>query len=132
MDLGEAGKKRLMKLNELEELHFDAYENSRLYKEQTKKWHDQRIRFKEFKVGDEVLLFNSRLRLFPGKLKSKWFGPFKISNVTPYRSFELDAGDHKIWVNGHRIKLYHSGNEVGRIECLRLDPMDYKPSLVEP
>ncbi|XP_021729957.1 uncharacterized protein LOC110696934 [Chenopodium quinoa] len=131
MDLGEAGKKRLMKLNELEELRFDAYENSRLYKEQTKKWHDQRIKFKEFKVGDEVLLFNSRLRLFPGKLKSKWSSPFKISNVTTYESFELDAGNHKFWVNGHRIKLYHSKNEVGRIECLRLDPMDYEPSLVE-
>ncbi|XP_021730678.1 uncharacterized protein LOC110697597 [Chenopodium quinoa] len=131
MDLGEAGKKRLMKLNELEELRFDVYENSRLYKEQTKKWNDQRIKFKEFKVGYEVLLFNSRLRLFPGKLKSKWSSPFNISNVTPYGSFELDAGNHKFWVNGHRIKLYHSKNEVGRIECLRLDPMDYEPSLVE-
>ncbi|XP_021729947.1 uncharacterized protein LOC110696924 [Chenopodium quinoa] len=111
MDLGEAGKKRLMKLNELEELRFDAYENSRLYKEQTKKWHDQRIKFKEFKVGDEVLLFNSRLRLFPGKLKSKWSSPFKISNVTTYESFELDAGFHLIvhlnlWVGTLRTVVW--------------------------
>ncbi|XP_021775570.1 uncharacterized protein K02A2.6-like [Chenopodium quinoa] len=71
MDLSLAGEKRFLKLNELEELRYDAYESSRLYKERTKKWHDQHIRNKNFKVGDKVLLFNSRLRLFPGKLKSK-------------------------------------------------------------
>ncbi|XP_021729169.1 uncharacterized protein LOC110696188 [Chenopodium quinoa] len=66
MDMSLAGEKRLLKLNELEELRYDAYKNSRLYKEKTKKWHDQHIRNKSFKVGDKVLLFNSRLRLFPG------------------------------------------------------------------
>ncbi|XP_021733055.1 uncharacterized protein LOC110699851 [Chenopodium quinoa] len=103
MDMSLAGEKRLLKLNELEELRYDAYENLRLYKEKTKKWHDQHIRNKSFKVGDKVLLFNSRLRLFPGKLKSKWSGPFMISKTTPYGSFELEAGDNKFMVNGHRL-----------------------------
>ena len=47
-----------------------------------KKWHDQRILRKEFKAGDQVLLCNSRLRLFPGKLKSKWSGPFTVVSST--------------------------------------------------
>lgn len=78
MDLSLAVEKRLLKLNELEELRDDAYGSSRLYKEKTKKWHEQHIRNKNFKVGDKVLIFNSRPRLFPGKLKSKWSGPFVI------------------------------------------------------
>jgi len=48
----------------------EAYENSYIYKEQTKKWHDKDIMTKRFEKGDMVLLFNSRLRLFPSKLKS--------------------------------------------------------------
>ncbi|XP_021733390.1 uncharacterized protein LOC110700193 [Chenopodium quinoa] len=127
MDMTLAGEKRLLKLNELEELRYDAYENSRLYKERTKRWHDQHIRNKSFKVGDKVLLFNSRLHLFPGKLKSKWSGPFTISKTTPYGSFELEADGNKFMVNGHRLKLYHCNDQVGMIECMRLDPPDPKP-----
>ncbi|XP_021716889.1 uncharacterized protein LOC110684762 [Chenopodium quinoa] len=80
MDLSLAGEKRLLKLNELEELIDDAYESSRLYKKKTKKWHDQHIRNKNFKVGDKVLLFNSRLRLFPGVWMMKEQG-FSISKM---------------------------------------------------
>ncbi|XP_021717671.1 uncharacterized protein LOC110685453 [Chenopodium quinoa] len=64
MDLSVAGEKRLLKLNELDELRDDAYESSWLYKEKAKKWHDHHIRNKNFKVGDKVLLFNSRLLCF--------------------------------------------------------------------
>ncbi|XP_021751226.1 uncharacterized protein LOC110716883 [Chenopodium quinoa] len=126
MDLSLAGEKRFLKLNELEELRYDAYENSKLYKEKTKKWNDQQIRNKSFMVGDKVLLFNSRLCLFPGKLKSKCLGPFVISKTTPYGSFELEAGDHKFMVNG-RLKYYLCKDEVGLIGCIRLYPMDPKP-----
>ncbi|XP_021770550.1 uncharacterized protein LOC110734718 [Chenopodium quinoa] len=127
MDLSLAGEKRLLKLNELEELRDDAYESSRLYKEKTKKWHDQHIRNKSFKVGDKVLLFNSRLRWFPGKLKSKWSGLFVISKTTPYGSFELDSESNKFMDNGHRLKHYFCKEEVGVIECIMLDPLDPKP-----
>ena len=58
-------EERQLQLNELEELRNEAYDNIRIYKDKTKKWHDQRILRKEFIVGDQVLLFNSRLRLFP-------------------------------------------------------------------
>ncbi|XP_021750530.1 uncharacterized protein LOC110716219 [Chenopodium quinoa] len=127
MDMSLAGEKRFLKLTELEELRYDAYENSRLYKEKTKKWQDQHIRNKSFKVGDKVLLFNSRLRLFPGKLKSKWSGHFVISRTTLYGSFELEVGNNKFMVNGHCLKHYFCKDEVGLIECMRLDPLDPKP-----
>ena len=62
-------EERLLQLNELEELRNEVYDNVRIYKDKTKKWHDQRILRREFKAGDQVLLFNSRLKFFPGKLK---------------------------------------------------------------
>ena len=74
----------LLQLNELEELRNEVYDSARIYKDKTKKWHDQRILRKEFKAGDQVLLFNSRLRIFPGKLKSKWSGPFTVVSSTQF------------------------------------------------
>ena len=68
-DFKVAKEERLLHLNKLEELRNEAYDNARIYKDKTKKWHDQRFLRREFKAGDEVLLFNSRLKLFPGKLK---------------------------------------------------------------
>ena len=62
-------EKSFLQLNELEELRNEAYDNARIYKDKTKKWHDQRILRREFKIGESVILYNSRLRLFPGKLK---------------------------------------------------------------
>ncbi|KAA3465595.1 protein NYNRIN-like [Gossypium australe] len=71
-DLKTAGEKRMMQLNELDEWRANTYENSRLYKEATKRRHDARLKQpKQFKVGNLVLLYNSRLKLFPGKLKSR-------------------------------------------------------------
>ncbi|CAA7054014.1 unnamed protein product [Microthlaspi erraticum] len=69
-------------------LNFDikAAQERRIYKMRTKAAHDKLIRLKDFKVGDSVLLYNSKLRLFPGKLRSKWAGPFKIHEVLPYGS----------------------------------------------
>ncbi|GJZ82096.1 reverse transcriptase domain-containing protein [Tanacetum coccineum] len=72
MDLTLASESCLMQLNALTELRDGAYENTRIYKERTKKWHDSRLRGdKDFKVGDKVLLYNSRLKMYPGKLKLK-------------------------------------------------------------
>ena len=69
-------------MNELEELRNEAYDNSRIYKDNTKKWHDQKIIRKEFKVGELVLLYNSRLINFPRKLKSRWSGPYTVVAAT--------------------------------------------------
>ncbi|GJY43047.1 reverse transcriptase domain-containing protein [Tanacetum coccineum] len=69
-DLKTAGDHRKLQLNELNELRDQAYENSLIYKEKTKKLHDSKIKNRIFNVGDQVLLFNSRLKIFSGKLKS--------------------------------------------------------------
>ena len=70
-DFKKTAEKRVLRMSELKEIRETAYENSRIYKERTKRWHDARVRVKNFKEGDQVLLFNSRLGLFPGKLKSR-------------------------------------------------------------
>nr|GEU46273.1 ribonuclease H-like domain-containing protein [Tanacetum cinerariifolium] len=108
MDLTTTGKK-FMKLNELMELRDKAYENARIYKERTKKWHDSRLRGdKDFKNGDKVLLFNSRLKLHPGKIKSKWFGPFILKTMYPYRAIEItDKNGSSFKVNGQRLQKYY-------------------------
>ncbi|GKC29050.1 reverse transcriptase domain-containing protein [Tanacetum coccineum] len=70
-DLKTAGDHRKLQLNELNELRDQAYENSLIYKERTKKLHDSKIKNRIFNVGDQVLLFNSRLKIFSGKLKTR-------------------------------------------------------------
>ena len=83
LDLGRAGLKRVLDINELEELRNDAYLNSKIGKDGLKKWHDQIIARKTFKHGDQILLYDSKLYLFSGKLKSRWTGPFIIHQVHP-------------------------------------------------
>ena len=69
MNLKMAGKKRMLQLNELDELRQNAYDSSRIYKEKTKAWHDKHLVHKELKLGQQVLLFNLRLKFFPRKLR---------------------------------------------------------------
>ncbi|CAN6723534.1 unnamed protein product [Malus baccata var. baccata] len=109
MDVDEAGIHRKLQLNELEEIRNEAYENARLYKEKTKAFHDKMIRTKSFVVGQKVLLFNSRLRLFPGKLHSRWIGPFVITNVFPHGAVQVRSfkTGQEFKVNGHRLKPYY-------------------------
>nr|GEY30240.1 reverse transcriptase domain-containing protein [Tanacetum cinerariifolium] len=87
-----------------------VYENSLIYKEQTKKLHDDKIKNRIFNVGDQVLFFNSRLKILSGKLKSRWSGPFTIFEIYPYGTAKLihpDGCNFKI--NCHRLKHYHGG-----------------------
>ncbi|CAN1779067.1 hypothetical protein LINPERHAP1_LOCUS14615, partial [Linum perenne] len=85
-----------------EEWRNQAYESSKIYKERTKKLHDSRLRGnKEFKEGDHVLLYNSRLHLFPGKLKSRWMGPFTVFKALSHGAVEIfKAGEEPFKVNG--------------------------------
>ncbi|KAK6141718.1 hypothetical protein DH2020_024520 [Rehmannia glutinosa] len=100
-NLKEAGENRLLQLNEMEEFRQESYENAKMYKEKTKKWHDQMILWRELLPGQQVLLFNSRLKLFPGKLKSRWSGPFVVERVFPYGAVELRGNDgNSFQVNG--------------------------------
>ncbi|GJV70772.1 reverse transcriptase domain-containing protein [Tanacetum coccineum] len=103
---------RLMQLNELAELRDGAYENTRIYKEWTKKWHDSRLYgYKYFKVGDKVLFYNYRLKMYPGKLKSKWSGPNIVKMVYPHGAIEItDRDGFSFKVNGQRLKKYYGGN----------------------
>ena len=111
-DLKTAREERLLQLSELEELRNEAYDNARIYKDKTKKWHDQRILRKEFRVGEQVLLFNSRLKLFPGKLKSRWSGPYTVMSSNTFGAVTLrtDTGE-EFKVNGQRLKHYLSREE---------------------
>nr|GEZ46153.1 hypothetical protein [Tanacetum cinerariifolium] len=89
----------------------EAYENSLIYKERTKKLHDDKIKNHIFNVGDQVFLFNSRLKIFSGKLKSRWSGPFTISEIYPYGTAKLIHPDGcNFKVNCHRLKHYHGGD----------------------
>nr|GEV18595.1 reverse transcriptase domain-containing protein [Tanacetum cinerariifolium] len=110
-DLAVAGDHRKVQLNELNELRDHAYENLLIYKEKTKRIHDSKIKNRVFNVGDRVLLFNSRLKIFSGKLKTRWSGPFTITKVFLYGTVELSqANGPNFKVNGHRVKHYFGGD----------------------
>ncbi|GKB54857.1 reverse transcriptase domain-containing protein [Tanacetum coccineum] len=79
--------------------------------QRTKKLHDSKIKNRIFNVGDRVLLFNSRLKIFSGKLKTRWAVPFTITKVFPYGTIELSQPDGPNFkVNGHRVKHYFRGD----------------------
>ena len=85
----------------------NAYENAKLYKDRTKLWHDKHLIKREFHEGELVLFFNSRLKLFSGKLKSRWSGPFKVVKVYPHGAVDIANDKGEIFkVNGHRLKPY--------------------------
>nr|GFC50680.1 reverse transcriptase domain-containing protein [Tanacetum cinerariifolium] len=115
---------------QLNELHDQAYENSLIYKEKTKRIHDSKIKNRIFNVGDRVLLFNSRLKVFSSKLKTRWSGPFTIAKVFPYGTIELSQADGPNFkVNGHRIKHYFGGDVpqlvVSDLQTFPLDQAKY-------
>nr|GFA15296.1 reverse transcriptase domain-containing protein [Tanacetum cinerariifolium] len=92
-----------------------AYENSLIYKERTKKLHDSKIKNRIFNVGDQVLLFNSRIMIFLGKLKTRWSGPFTITQVFPYGTVELSQPNGPNFkVNGYRVKHYFEGDILSK------------------
>nr|GFA85198.1 reverse transcriptase domain-containing protein [Tanacetum cinerariifolium] len=104
-DLKTAGDHRKLQLNELNKLCDQAYENSLIYKEKTNKLHDSKIKNYIFNVGDRFLLFNSRLKIFSGKLKTRWSRPFTITEVFPYGTVELSQpGGPNFKVNGPNFK----------------------------
>ena len=116
-----AGKKRLLQLNELDELRMNAYENAKLYKDHTKLWHEKHSMKKEFHEGDFVLLYNSRLKLFPGKLKSRWSGPFKVVKFYLYGAVEISNDKGEVFkVNGHRLKPYLIGDTIDQGRSISL------------
>nr|GFA98650.1 reverse transcriptase domain-containing protein [Tanacetum cinerariifolium] len=92
-NLHTAGDHIKVQLNELNELRDQAYENSLIYKEKTKRLHDSKIKDHIFNIGDRVLLSKSRLKIFSGNLKTRWSGPFTITHVFPYGTVQLSQTD---------------------------------------
>ena len=88
-DFQAAKEKRLLQMNELEELRNEAYDNAIIYKDKTKKWLDQKILRREFKAGELVPLYNSKLKQFLGKLKSRCSGPYTVVTSTPFGAVTL-------------------------------------------
>ncbi|GJV65055.1 reverse transcriptase domain-containing protein [Tanacetum coccineum] len=108
IDLTKAGVNKFLHINELDELRFDVCESSISYKERTKRWHDKHIKTQiNYEKGDKVLLFNSCLRLFPGKLKSRWYGPFTFNKDMKSGAIELcDEEGNEFIVNKQHVKPY--------------------------
>lgn len=103
----DTGKKRVNQLLELEDFRFHAYDNAKIYREKTKRWHDNHIVARTFNVGYMVLLFNSLLKLFPGKLKSKRYGPYDVVRMTQHGVVELQCETGPTFlVNWQRVKHY--------------------------
>ncbi|XP_076956835.1 uncharacterized protein LOC143632141 [Bidens hawaiensis] len=118
LDYKEAGELRKLKLNELEEIRDEAYECASSYKEKLKRVHDAKIRKRTFEVGQKVWLYNSRLKLFPRKLKSKWMGLYVITRVGRFGDVEIEDMQNQVkqFVNGHRLKPYLEGKELKMID----------------
>ena len=108
MDMSRAGLKRMLEIDELEDLRNDAYFNSKIAKDRQKKWHDQLITRKTFNQGNQVLLYDSKLHLFPGKLKSRWTGPFII---------------HQAYLNGSVDLLNPKDKKYSRLTGKESSPM---------
>jgi hypothetical protein len=105
-DMKQAGSNRRLQLSEMEELRDDAYESAKIYKERMKRVHDRIIRRKSFEPHQRVWLFQSKLRLFPGKLRSRWDGPYEVIQVFPSGAVKIrDTRDNReLMVNGQRLK----------------------------
>jgi hypothetical protein len=123
MDHKVAGSKRKIQIAELEEWREKAYHSAKLYKERTKRWHDKRVKTKQFKSGDNVLIFNSRVHLFGhGKLRSKWEGPYLVLHTVDHSAVTLQCNDGDIFkANGQRLKLFLEPNSQDFKEVVVLD-----------
>ncbi|XP_042013578.1 uncharacterized protein LOC121761903 [Salvia splendens] len=116
-------EERKLQLQELEELRLESYDAAMWYKEKTKLWHVKNLRVKELQVGQRVLLFQSRLKLMPGKLKSKWTGPYTIVALRANGAVELQGSDPNsasFLVNGHRVKLLRENSVMCAVEEIPL------------
>eukprot|EP00253_Pinus_taeda_P008877 PITA_08877 len=109
LDLNEAQINRLRQINELDEIRLSALQNTTLIQQQRAKWHDALIKKKVFHEGDWALLYDSRFQDFPGKLQTRWLGPYEIQKVHDNGNLTLttiDGSGHTFKVNGHRVRLY--------------------------
>ena len=123
-DLAQAGKQRLLQMNELDELRRESYESSRIYKERLKLFHDKNIVRKIFEPDQKVLLYSSRLHMFPSKLRSRWTDPFIVKVVYPYGEVEIENPENgkTFKVNGQHLKPFLDN----------FDRLEHSEELVDP
>jgi hypothetical protein len=112
---------------ELEEWREKAYHSAKLYRERTKRWHNKQVKTKQFKLGDKVLLFNSRIHLFGhDKLQSKWEGPYLVLHDVDHGAVTLQCDDGDTFkANDQHLKLFLEPNpqdfeEVDVLNFLKL------------
>ncbi|XP_075091581.1 uncharacterized protein LOC142171776 [Nicotiana tabacum] len=117
LDMEATGTSRVTELYGLDEFCYHAFESTRLYKERMKMMHGKRILERSFKPGDVVLLYNSRLKLFPGKLKTRWSGPFCMVEMHSTGAIKITSedGSRKFKVNGQRLKHYQGMFEEDKL-----------------
>ncbi|XP_042012069.1 uncharacterized protein LOC121760476 [Salvia splendens] len=114
---------RKLQLQVLEELLLESYDAAMWYKEKTKLWHDKYLRVKELQVGQKALLFQSRLKLMPGKLKSKSIRPYTIVALRANGAVEFQGSDPSspyFLVNGHRVKPFRDNSKICSVEEISL------------
>ncbi|XP_040956132.1 uncharacterized protein [Gossypium hirsutum] len=123
MEMGTAGRARKLDIQELEKIRNDAYENARVYKEKTKAFHDKMSTRKQFSIGQKVLLYDSTLKIFAGKLRSKWIGPFTITNLFSNGVVEIQSEETRkcFKVNGQRLKPFYENFQTHTIEEIVLE-----------
>jgi hypothetical protein len=125
-DLKRAGELRKFQMSELEELRNEAYISTRHYKERMKLFHDKKIVRKTFEPNQTVLLYDSKLHTFSGKLRTRWDGPYIVKEVFDYGAVVIeDPRDGRILkVNGQRLKSY-LGEVVPAEETMSLELPTY-------
>ena len=108
LSMDEAGKKRILDLHELTKIRNEAYKSSNIYTKKMKAFHDKHLRWREFHVNKKVWLYNSRLRLFPCKFKSRWDGPYTVVEIFHCGALLLcyPKRGQQFKVNGQRLKPY--------------------------
>ena len=115
MNLEEVRKERKLQLQELEEIRLATYEKSKFYKEKTKTFHDQKVvARKDFRVGQKMLLYKSKLGHMSGKLHSTWEGPFIVIEVFPYGVVEIkeESSERTFKVNGHHLRIFNENQDM--------------------
>ncbi|XP_062089290.1 uncharacterized protein LOC133795852 [Humulus lupulus] len=127
MDMVTVGQQIMLQLHELEEIRNEAYESSRIYKEKTKAFHDKHILRNSFVEGQKVFMYHSRLKLFPGKLKSRWLGPFIVTKVFLHGAVKVVSPsiEKSFKVNGQRLKPYYESMEEEQAAVIHLIDLVY-------
>ena len=124
-NLDDACRLRKLQLSELEEIRNEAYNNSRIYKERMKVFHDKNIVRKSFEPSQKVLLYDSRLHLFPGKLRSRWTDPFIVKKSFSHGAVEIEnpKNGNIFKVNGQRLKPFFENFDPNEESIALTDPV---------